>query len=39
MPVEKPIIPSGIPNPIGPAIFPGIRNNARKGGKNHALYL
>jgi hypothetical protein len=33
MPKEKPIIPYGIPNPIGPAIIPGTRNKARIGGE------
>ena len=33
MPKEKPIIPYGIPNPIGPAVFPGLRNHKRKGGE------
>ena len=32
MPKEKPIIPSGIPNPVGPAVFPGVRNVSRIGG-------
>ena len=33
MPKEKPIIPSGIPNPVGPAVFPGVRNASRIGGQ------
>ena len=33
MPLEKPIIPTGMPNPVGPAIFQGIRNKSRIGGK------
>ena len=32
MPKEKPIIPYGIPNPVGPAIFQGVRNKSRIGG-------
>lgn len=33
MPREKPIIPYGIPNPIGPAVFEGVRNKSRIGGQ------
>ena len=33
MPKEKPIIPSGIPNPVGPAVFAGVRNPSRIGGQ------
>ena len=32
MPTERPIIPKGMPNPIGPAVFKGIRNVRRIGG-------
>ena len=34
MPLEKPIIPTGMPNPIGPAVFEGVRNKSRIGGNN-----
>ena len=30
---EKPIIPHGMPNPIGPPVIEGIRNLTRKGGE------
>ena len=33
MPSERPIIPKGMPNPIGPAIFEGVRNSKRIGGE------
>lgn len=33
MPKEKAIIPYGIPNPIGPAVFEGVRNKSRIGGE------
>lgn len=33
MPKEKPIIPQGMPNPIGPPVIEGVRNKARRGGE------
>ena len=33
MPTERPIIPKGMPNPIGPAVFEGTRNQRRIGGE------
>ena len=33
MPTERPIIPKGMPNPIGPAVFEGTRNLRRIGGE------
>ena len=33
MPTERPIIPMGMPNPIGPAVFEGTRNLRRIGGE------
>ena len=33
MPAEKPIIPKGMPNPVGLAVIEGIRNPRRIGGE------
>ena len=33
MPSERPIIPKGMPNPIGPAVIEGVRNVRRIGGE------
>ena len=33
MPTERPIIPKGMPNPIGPAVFEGTKNARRIGGE------
>ena len=33
MPLETAIIPTGIPNPIGPAVFQGVQNRSRIGGE------
>ena len=33
MPTERPIIPKGMPNPIGPAVIEGTRNLRRIGGE------
>ena len=33
MPTERPIIPKGMPNPIGPAVIEGTRNPRRIGGE------
>ena len=33
MPTERPIIPKGMPNPIGRAVFEGTKNPRRIGGE------